>query len=97
MIDASIIDSSAGNDPEASFTAIVRPIVTKTIGGKTCVDAAPCHGGGQPPNMASAASLLAKYKMKPGMSNIFVTHGAHLGPALPAADAKAIADWINSL
>jgi hypothetical protein len=103
-VDASTIDSSGmmidaaptGNDPAATFTMIVTPIVTKDIAGKTCSQAG-CHSGVQKPNLTSYASLEAAYKVKPGNRNILTTHGLHTGPALPTADAKAIAGWIDSL
>lgn len=103
-IDASTIDGPGamidappgGNDPATTFTMIVTPIVTKTIAGKTCTDAG-CHVGGQKPNLTSFAALEPQYKVKPGNRNILTTHGQHTGPALPTADAKAIANWIDSL
>jgi hypothetical protein len=85
-----------GGDPSASFTMIVTPIVTKDIGGKTCTQAG-CHAGTFPPNLTSYLQLADKYKKPPGNTNILTTHGPHTGPALPPADAKAIAGWIDSL
>ncbi len=92
----STIDAPPSNDPAATFTAQVTPIVTKDIAGKTCADAA-CHGGTTAPNLTSYDKLAARFKTKPGEENRLVTRGAHSGPALPAADAAIIAAWIDSL
>ena len=74
---------------EASFNSMVKPLVTN------CVS---CHGGGTPPNLTSFAMLQAKYKMKPGSTNILVTKGNHSGiQYLSAGDATTVKNWIDSL
>jgi hypothetical protein len=94
---ASTIDAPpVGNDPAATFASIVTPIVNEDLGGKHCAQAG-CHSGATPPDLSSYAKLADMYKVKPGMSNILVTHGVHSGPALPTLDAKKIAMWIDSL
>jgi hypothetical protein len=92
-----MIDAAPMGDPgAASFAAMVTPIVTKDIEGKQCSQGG-CHAGTFPPNLADYSKLAAKYKIKPGADNILVKKGAHMGPALPPADAATIAAWIESL
>lgn len=93
--DASTPD--AAPDPnEASFTAIIAPLVTECIA---------CHGVVQPPILTSSGALDAKYKMKPGLNNILVTKGdisvpvgIHQGvPYFTEAEEVTVANWIDGL
>lgn len=83
-------DGSSAATPDQTFAAQVTPQVTACVG---------CHGGGQAPNLTSATALEAKYKVKPGASNILVNHGNHAGTASVLNDTQksAIVAWINSL
>lgn len=86
---------------EASFNAQVAPrVMGCAIPG--------CHVGLNPPNLTSYGGLEAKYKMKPGMTNILVTKGdmqdasgppgLHYGlPYLDETAKSAIAAWIDGL
>jgi hypothetical protein len=90
-------DGGADNGAQ-SFAAMVSPLVTE------CAIPA-CHGGAQPPNLANYAQLAAKYKTKPGNTNILVTKGAMSVPVgmhsglqyLSAAEQTTVAAWIDSL
>ena len=74
---------------EASFNSTVKPLVT------SCVS---CHQGNQAPNLTSFTALEAKYKMKPGNTNVLVTKGNHAGiQYLGAADKMTVQNWIDSL
>ena len=79
-----------------SFTAMIVPLVTE------CATVA-CHGGVQPPILTSFDALAAKYKTKPGSSNILVTKGALTGgshsglPYFTTAEQATVAAWIDSL
>lgn len=75
-------------DPSQSFEAEVKPNVGLCLA---------CHGGNLPPNLLSYAKLEAKYKVKPGDTNILVTKGSHEGRALTDAQRAAIIAWINRL
>jgi hypothetical protein len=83
-----------GGGGAASFNRDVAPLLTRCV---------VCHGGGQPPNLMSFDALQAKYKMKPGATNVFVTKGdatagVHSGIAyFSAAEKQAVAAWIDSL
>jgi hypothetical protein len=84
--------NSAG---EASFTAMIAPLVTECVTGG-------CHTV-QPPILTSFSSLAAKYTAKPGATNILVTKGSLTGdmhsglPYLTAEEQTIVANWIDSL
>lgn len=83
------VDAAGGGDGEASFNSMVKPRVQTCLG---------CHSGSTAPNLSSFTMLQAKYKMKPGSSNILVTKGDHQGITyLNATDKAAVEAWINSL
>jgi hypothetical protein len=72
-----------------TFDARVKPLVTACVA---------CHQGAQPPNLTSFSLLDAKYKMKPGATNILVTKGSHQGqPFLTAEGIATVTSWIDSL
>jgi hypothetical protein len=77
-----------------TFETMVKPLVTKCIG---------CHSAAQGPTLTSFATLQAKYKVKPGASNILVTkadatQGVHQAvDYFSAVEKKAVGDWIDSL
>ena len=74
---------------ETSFNNTVKPLVMTCIG---------CHGGNQPPNLTSFTALEAKYKMKPGSTNILTTKGNHVGITYFDATGKAaVQGWIDGL
>ena len=78
-----------GGTPDQTFDAQVKPLVTRCIG---------CHSGTQVPILTSYATLAAKYKVKPGETNILVTKGDHQGVMyFSAVEKTAVANWINSL
>jgi hypothetical protein len=75
---------------EASFNSTIKPLVMTN-----CVS---CHNGSTPPNLTSFSALQAKYKMKPGMTNVLVTKGNHAGiQYFGATDKTAVQNWIDSL
>ena len=81
--------SGTGTGGGQSFDARIKPLVTACVA---------CHQGAQPPNLTSFALLDAKYKMKPGATNIFVTKGSHQGqPFLTAEGIATVTAWIDSL
>ena len=83
--------AGSGNNtptPDETFAANVSPQVTNCLG---------CHNGSQKPNLRSATLLESQYKLKPGATNVLVTHGAHTGPALTDTQKTAVVSWINSL
>jgi hypothetical protein len=86
--DAASTDTSVA-DPAGDFTTKIQPIVSGLCTG--------CHAGGQPPNLTSYTALEATYKRRPGASNILVTKGAHLGPALNATQKDTVIKWIDSI
>jgi hypothetical protein len=81
---------------DLTFNQQVKPLVTRCLG---------CHGTTQAPNLTSATALQAKYKMKPGATNILVTKGSMGSPPgthegityLDATAQSAVAMWIDSL
>lgn len=78
-----------GGTGAQTFDAQVKPLVTRCVG---------CHSGAQGPTLTSFATLQAKYKVKPGASNIFVTKGDHQGTTyFVPAEKTAVAAWIDSL
>jgi hypothetical protein len=86
--------TDAGPDPnETSFNTTVKPLLM------TCTA---CHAA-TPPKLGSYATLEAKYKMKPGNTNVFVTkadttNGVHQGLPYFNADQKmTVARWIDEL
>jgi hypothetical protein len=87
-------DAAGGGSGAASFTSQISPLVTRCIG---------CHSATQGPTLTSFDALQAKYKMKPGASNIFVTKGdatagMHQGVAyFSAIEKTSVAGWIDSL
>ena len=86
--DASLMQTSGGGG-EASFNSMIKPIVGSCTG---------CHSGSTAPNLTSFANLQAKYKMKPGSSNILVTKGNHQGVTyLSPANQTIMRQWIDSL
>jgi len=86
---------AGGGAGAQTFVTQVKPLVAR------CAVAA-CHGGVQPPNLTSFDTLAATYKIKPGASNILVTHVAdgviHNGVAyLSTQDKVTVSAWIDSL
>jgi hypothetical protein len=85
-----------GTDGAQSFNAIVKPLV-----GRCAVVG--CHAGTQVPNLSDYSKLDARYKMKPGSTNILVTKGSLTGgmhsamPYLSSAEQAKVAMWIDSL
>ena len=87
--DASMTTTTTGGNGEASFNSMVKPLVS------SCTS---CHAGNQAPNLTSFTTLAAKYKMKPGSTNILVTKGNHAGIQYLDATAKStVQSWIDSL
>ena len=87
-------DSGMGSQNEQSFNMVIKPITTTCLG---------CHSGVTAPNLSSFSTLQAKYKMKPGATNILVTKadatgGQHQGVAYFNAQQKtAVTNWIEGL
>lgn len=80
---------TGGSDPQATFNAKVRPLVTRCLN---------CHGPAQPPNLTSYAMLDARYKTKPSSANILITKGDHQGTMyFSQPDKTTVAMWIDSL
>ena len=94
--DAPMSDGSgSGVDGTQTFNAMIRPLVVGCVG---------CHSSGSnEPNLTSYLALGAKYKVKPGATNVLVTkadssNGIHFGYAYLDIDGKRIvARWIDSL
>ena len=95
------VDGGGGPDAntqqeELTFNQQVKPLVNRCLG---------CHSTTQAPNLTSATALQAKYKTKPGASNILVTKGSMGSPPgthegityLDATEQTAVAGWIDSL
>ncbi len=77
------------NTGETSFNSTIKPLVTTCTG---------CHSGSTSPTLTSFSALQAKYKTKPGSTNILVTKGNHQGITyLSSADRMKVAMWIDSL
>lgn len=77
-----------GTDPASTFNAKVAPLVTRCI---------TCHGGLQPPNLMSYATLAAPYKAKPSSTNLLVNKGDHEGVTyFSPAEKTEVAMWIDS-
>jgi hypothetical protein len=94
--DGGVVDST-NTAGAASFNSMIAPLVTEcTVSG--------CHNL-QIPVLTSFEALGARYKMKPGSSNVLVTKGAssipagtHSGiPYLTTAEQATVAAWIDSL
>lgn len=86
---------SAPVDGTESFNRIMRPLLAGCQG---------CHtNGNNLPNLSSFNALGAKYKVKPGRTNILVTkadtsNGMHYGSAyFDSSEKRTVADWIDSL
>jgi hypothetical protein len=82
-------------DGTQSFNQMIRPLVT------LCVT---CHSAGtNEPNLTSYLALGARYRVKPGATNILVTKadasgGVHYGyPYFDFDQKKVVAKWIDSL
>ncbi|HRC54480.1 MAG TPA: hypothetical protein PKU97_01095 [Kofleriaceae bacterium] len=72
-----------------TFTSMISPLVTGCVG---------CHGGGTAPNLTSFSALEAKYKMKPGASNVLATKEDHQSITYLTTEQRAtVAAWIDSL
>jgi len=85
------VDGAPAQSPDESFTANVVPLIA------ACRQ---CHQGGQAPNLSSATTLDAKYKVKPGSSSPLVNHGMHAGSSgsvLSDTQRTAIVTWLDSL
>lgn len=89
--------SGSGDNGGPTFTSMITPIVAT---GNRCTG---CHGGGTEPNLSDYTKLAAKYKMKPGASNILVTKpldatGKHYGiDYFTAAEKTTVGNWIDSI
>jgi hypothetical protein len=71
-----------------TFMTVIVPLITECTA---------CHGGTQP-ILTSYDTLIPKYKMKPGNTNVFVTKGDHSGVTYFTQPEKdMIAAWINGL
>lgn len=85
-----------GGAGEASFNAMVAPLVTE------CHMAGACHSV-QAPVLTSFSTIAARYLAKPGASSILVTKGALTGgthqglPYLTDPEQATVAAWIDSL
>lgn len=82
-------------DGTETFRTMIRPLVAICVG---------CHASGSTePNLTSYLALGAKYKVKPGATNILVTkanatNGVHYGyPYLDVDGKQTVARWIDSL
>jgi hypothetical protein len=85
--DAAMNNSNPAN--ETSFNNTVKPLVSSCLG---------CHSTTQAPNLTSFTALQAKYKQKPGSTNILVTKGPHQGTQyFNTTDKTAIQNWIDGL
>lgn len=90
------IGGGGGNQAaaEQSFETTIAPLVGRCTA---------CHGTSLPPNLTSFDTLDARYKTKPGASNILVTEadstgGEHNGITyFSTADKATVAGWIDSL
>jgi hypothetical protein len=83
-------DAGGGMGGGQSFEAMIKPIVMPKCTG--------CHAGGTLPTLTSFSVLEAKYKMKPGVSNILVTKGDHQNTTYFDPTQKAtVTAWIDSL
>jgi len=83
--------SGSTQTPDETFAANVSPVITACFG---------CHNSANPaPDLHSATTLLAKYKVKPGTASLLVTKGTHSGPNSTLNDTQktAIVAWLNSL
>jgi uncharacterized membrane protein len=81
--------SGTGGGGGQSFNAMIAPLVTRCTG---------CHSSGTPPNLSSFSMLQAKYKMKPGASNVLATKGDHQSITyLTTQERATVAAWIDSL
>jgi hypothetical protein len=87
--DAPVVDGTQ------SFNQLIKPLVVGCIG---------CHSSGSnEPNLTSYLALGARYRVKPGATNILVTkadssNGQHYGYAYLDVDGKrTVARWIDSL
>jgi hypothetical protein len=73
---------------------LVKPILTA----KGCGATTTCHAaGGTPPELTTYDKLPASARTPPGTTARIVAKGMHEGPALDTAQAKTIADWVDSL
>ena len=85
-----------GGAGEASFTAMVAPLITE------CHMAGACHSV-QQPVLTSFSTIAARFLTKPGSSSSLVTKGALTGgihqglPYLTADEQATVAAWIDSL
>jgi hypothetical protein len=89
--DASGTDTGTTADPAMDFVSKIQPLVTRCTG---------CHPSTSPPNLSSYTALEAKYKMRPGASNILVIKGVpsgHNGDWFTATQQDTIAKWIDSI
>lgn len=87
-MDGGATDAPAATGGAASFNMKVKPLVTTCVG---------CHST-RSPTLTSFETLEAKYKMKPGSTNILVTKGMHeMQPFLTADGQATVAAWIDSL
>ena len=83
--------------PADTYVAQVIPVVGPINDANAKCAKSGCHTGTFAPNMTSFATLDKAFRSQPGAMARFVTHGAHTGPALSAADAAKIATWIDSV
>lgn len=82
--------STSGSAGEASFNSMIMPLVNPR-----CTS---CHSNSTPPNLSSFSALEAKYKMKPGSSNILVNKGDHAGiQYFNTTERMTVQNWIDSL
>lgn len=88
-------DAPPAGPNQQSFTAMITPIVGKCIG---------CHTVGQPPILTSFDTLDAKFKVKPGNTNIFVTKGDLTNNQHPVGipyftpdEKTTVTNWIDNI
>jgi hypothetical protein len=88
-------DAPAAGPNQLSFNAMIKPLVANCLG---------CHSTGQPPNLTSFDTLEAKFKVKPGNTNILVTKGHATNNQHPVGipyftpDQKTtVTTWIDGL
>jgi len=86
-------DAAGGGGTAAqAFDTQIKPLVM------TAHNCLSCHSTNitGEPNLTSADTLQAKYKMKPGTTNILVTKGDHQGTVyFTASEKTTVAGWID--
>ena len=91
---AGTTDASGGGGAAAqAFDLQIKPLVTTA---HACLGCHSTNIAGEP-NLSSADALQAKYKVKPGTTNILVTKGDHQGTTyFTASEKTTVAAWIDT-